>query len=100
MGPLAVAARRRPAGRAGWPGWPSWPSPRRCRCVRLVARRADALDVVLLAVRLGTLAGTAPAYRRRGAAYWLSPTADVAAVAALARGTFTRRQTWRGRTYR
>jgi len=67
--------------------------------VRLAARRADAVDVVLLAVRLGTLAGTAASYRPRGAAYWLSPTADVAAVAALARGTFTRRQVWRGRTY-
>ena len=67
--------------------------------VRLVARRADPLDVLLLVVRLGTLAGTAPAYRRRGPAYWLSPTADLAAVAALARGTLTRRQTWRGRTY-
>ena len=51
--------------------------------LRVVARRADVLDVILLAVRLGTLAGTARVYERRGAAYWLSPTADLAATAAL-----------------
>ena len=58
------------------------------------------LDVVLLAAR----ARHAPrdgraSYRPRGAAYWLSPTADVVAVAALARGILTRRQVWRRRTY-
>ncbi len=52
--------------------------------LRLLARRGDLLDVALLAVRLGTLAGTARAYERRGLAYWLSPTADLAATAALA----------------
>jgi dolichol-phosphate mannosyltransferase len=52
--------------------------------LRLLARRGDALDVALLAVRIGTLAGTARAYRRRGLAYWLSPTADLVAAAALA----------------
>lgn len=65
--------------------------------VRVLLRRGDALDVVLLAVRAGTLAGTAPAYRRRGPAYWLSPLADVAAVAALARCTLWRPPAWRGR---
>jgi dolichol-phosphate mannosyltransferase len=52
--------------------------------LRLLARRGDVLDVALLAVRIGTLAGTVRGYRRRGVAYWLSPTADLAATAALA----------------
>jgi dolichol-phosphate mannosyltransferase len=65
--------------------------------VRVVARRADALDAALLVVRAGTLAGTARAYTRRGPAYWLSPLADVAAVAALARCTLWRPPDWRGR---
>lgn len=65
--------------------------------VRLVARRADLLDVALLAVRVGTLAGTARAYDRRGVAYWLSPLADVVAVAALVRSTVARPRPWRGR---
>jgi dolichol-phosphate mannosyltransferase len=67
--------------------------------IRLAARRADVLDVVLLAIRLGTLAGTAPAYERRGPAYWLSPLADVLAVAALVRSTVASPRAWRGRTF-
>lgn len=67
--------------------------------VRLLARRADLLDVTLLAVRLGTLVGTAPAYTRRGVAYWLSPLADPLAIAALARGVADPRRSWRGRSY-
>ncbi len=67
---------------------------------RLLAGRADALDLVLVAARLGTLAGTRPAYARIDSAYWLSPLADLPAAAAIAlgirRGT---RQTWRGRHY-
>jgi dolichol-phosphate mannosyltransferase len=65
---------------------------------RLLARRADVLDLVLLTIRLGTLAGTAPAYRRRGVAYWLSPLADVVAVGALVRSTVASPRAWRGRT--
>ncbi len=64
---------------------------------RLVAGRADALDVALLAVRAGTLAGTARAYTRRGVPYWLSPLADAVAVAALVRSTIARPRAWRGR---
>jgi dolichol-phosphate mannosyltransferase len=67
---------------------------------RLAMRRADALDALLALVRLGTLAGTATAYRPRGAAYWLSPTADVLALAAVARSAVSRRSRWRGRAYR
>lgn len=75
--------------------------------LRLVARRADLVDLVLLVTRLGTLAGTAPAYelpdRARRAAYALSPLADPVAVAAVATGVarplLGRRHVWRGRTY-
>lgn len=66
---------------------------------RLALRRADLVDAALLVVRAGTLAGTARAYTHRGAAYWLSPTADAVAVAAVARGIAARRQHWRGRWY-
>lgn len=75
--------------------------------VRLLTRRADVIDLVLLVTRLGTLAGTAPAYelpdRARRAAYALSPLADAAAVAAVgvgvARPLLGRRHVWRGRSY-
>lgn len=66
--------------------------------LRVAARRADALDAVLLAVRIGTLVGTASVYERRGLAYWLSPLADPLAVAALVRSTVARPRAWRGRT--
>ncbi|NND75316.1 MAG: glycosyltransferase [Ilumatobacter sp.] len=68
---------------------------------RLLLRRGDVLDVVLLAARLGTLAGTRSAYTRHDTAYWASPLADVPAAVAIALGI--RRgsaQVWRGRTYR
>lgn len=66
---------------------------------RLIMRRGDVLDVGLALMRLGTLAGTAGAYERTGPAYWLSPTADLVAVVALARGSVTRTHRWRGRVY-
>lgn len=66
---------------------------------RLLLRRGDVLDVALLAMRLGTLAGTAQAYERPGRAYWASPAADLVAVAALARGLVDRTRQWRGRSY-
>ncbi len=67
---------------------------------RLVLRRGDVLDVVLLAARLGTLVGTRSAYTQTDGAYWASPLADPSAAAAIALGI--RRgsaQVWRGRTY-
>lgn len=67
--------------------------------VRLLARRGDVLDVALSAMRIGTLVGTRPAYRRRGWAFWLSPLADPLAAAALLWGSVTRRQTWKRRRY-
>jgi dolichol-phosphate mannosyltransferase len=67
---------------------------------RLLLRRGDIIDVVLLANRLGTLVGTRSAYDRADAAYWLSPFADLGSGAAIAKGIARRgKQTWRGRTY-
>lgn len=67
---------------------------------RLLTGRGDLIDAVMAAARLGTLVGTRRAYDRGDAAYWLSPFADGAAAAAIARGILRRgRQTWRGRTY-
>jgi dolichol-phosphate mannosyltransferase len=67
---------------------------------RLLLRRGDLVDVGLLALRLGTLAGTRRAYARVDAAYWASVFADPIAAAAIARGIARRgRQTWRGRSY-
>jgi dolichol-phosphate mannosyltransferase len=67
---------------------------------RLLTRRGDVLDVVLAAVRIGTLIGTRRAYTRGGITYWTSPLADPVAAGAIAcgiaRGT---RQSWRGRSY-
>ena len=67
---------------------------------RLLTRRGDALDIVLAAVRLGLLAGVAPAYERRGPWWWLSPVVDVPVAARLTWGALRPGRTWRGRTYR
>ena len=67
--------------------------------LRVAVGRADRLDAVLLAARLGTLIGTRHAYRPRGVAYWLSPLADGPAVVTLASGLLARRSRWRGRIY-
>jgi dolichol-phosphate mannosyltransferase len=75
--------------------------------LRLLTRRADLVDVVLLVTRLGTLAGTASAYElpssAQRVAYAASPLADPLAVAAVATGVarplLGRRHVWRGRTY-
>lgn len=66
---------------------------------RLALRRGDAVDVVALALRGGTLVGTARAYRRRGLPYWLSPLADVAVAARITAGTVRPSRRWRGRDY-
>jgi dolichol-phosphate mannosyltransferase len=66
---------------------------------RLLSGRGDVVDLMLLAARLGTLAGTRTAYERADLAYWLSPLADPLATASIARGIVRRRHTWRGRTY-
>jgi dolichol-phosphate mannosyltransferase len=66
---------------------------------RLLARRGDRLDGVLMAVRLGLLAATADAYRDRGPWYWLSPLVDIPVAVRLTWGALRPGTTWRGRTY-
>jgi len=72
---LAMVAWRRGAG--GGPLW--W------------------LNVALVAMRLGTLAGVARAYERPPLTYWLSPLADLPVAVALARSAARRHHSWRGR---
>jgi dolichol-phosphate mannosyltransferase len=66
---------------------------------RVLLRRADPLDLLLLAMRAGTLAGTARAYERTDVAYWLSPLTDAAAVLRVLWGAVRPERSWRGRTY-
>ncbi len=57
------------------------------------------LNLVLLAVRLGVLAGMTRAYPSRPRTYWLSPALDLPAAFALWRSALRRRHVWRGRAY-
>lgn len=66
---------------------------------RVLLRRGDRLDVLLVAVRLALLAGYARAYRPRGPAFWLSPLADVPVMVRLTQSVLRPTRTWRGRTY-
>jgi dolichol-phosphate mannosyltransferase len=66
---------------------------------RLLARRGTRLDAALLAVRLGLLAALARSYRPRGAAFWLSPLADVPALVRLTVSVLRPTREWRGRNY-
>ena len=61
------------------------------------ARAATAVAFALVAMRLGVLAGTRRAYVRAPLAYWLSPLADLPAVALLIASALRRRHVWRGR---
>ena len=56
-----------------------------------------ALNLMLVATRIGVLAGTARAYTRRPWSYWISPLFDSLAAVALLRSAFRRRHVWRGR---
>jgi dolichol-phosphate mannosyltransferase len=67
--------------------------------VRLATRRATRLDRTLLALRLVVTGALAPAYARRGVAYWLSPLADVPAAARLTWSAVRPSRRWRGRAY-
>ena len=66
---------------------------------RLLLRRGDALDVVLLAVRLAIHAGFTRGYRPLGLPFWLSPLADVPVMVRLTQSVLRPTRTWRGRTY-
>jgi len=55
------------------------------------------LNALLVAVRLGILAGTVRAYRRPPWSYWLSPLCDMPVAIRLGRSALQRRHVWRGR---
>jgi dolichol-phosphate mannosyltransferase len=57
------------------------------------------VNLVLVAMRLGMLAGIARAYPERPWSFWLSPAADMPVALALWRSALVPHQTWRGRTY-
>jgi dolichol-phosphate mannosyltransferase len=67
--------------------------------LRAVTGRADALDRVLLAVRLAFLGAQARGYRPRGPAFWLSPLADPATAVRLTLSVLRPPRSWRGRDY-
>ena len=56
-----------------------------------------AVNLVLLATRLGILVGTARAYRQPPLTYWLSPLLDLPAVIQVWRNALAREHRWRGR---
>jgi dolichol-phosphate mannosyltransferase len=58
-----------------------------------------ALNALLLALRAGVLFGTARAYVRRPWTYWLSPLCDFAVAVRLIQSAFSRKHSWRGRSY-
>jgi dolichol-phosphate mannosyltransferase len=62
------------------------------------SRVAAGIAFALVATRLGVLAGTRRAYVSPPLAYWLSPLADLPALALLARSALRRTHIWRGRT--
>jgi dolichol-phosphate mannosyltransferase len=68
--------------------------------VRLLRGRTGWLDRSLLAVRFALLGALGRFYRPRGAAFWMSPLLDPAAVARLTWATVRPVRAWRGRTYR
>jgi dolichol-phosphate mannosyltransferase len=66
---------------------------------RVLACRANALDLALMGVRCALLLPLRRVYERRGGAFWLSPLADPVAAVRLTLSTFRPARTWRGRTY-
>ena len=83
---LAAAAGLAPLPTPGIPG--SW-----------LPAALVGLNVALVIVRLLLLVATRGSYERRGAPYWLSVTADPAAVVRLWLSTLRRPRAWRGRQY-
>jgi dolichol-phosphate mannosyltransferase len=63
------------------------------------SRAAIGLEVMLVACRLGVLAGMARAYVDRPLAYWLSPLTDVPVAVRLMTSALRRRHRWRGWSY-
>ncbi|HTD34084.1 MAG TPA: glycosyltransferase [Candidatus Elarobacter sp.] len=58
---------------------------------------ATAAAFALVAMRIGVLVGTRRAYVRPSPLYWLSPLADLPAVALLIASALRRKHVWRGR---
>lgn len=56
-----------------------------------------AVNIALLMLRVGTLAGTARIYAKRKAGYWLSPLTDAPAVGLILVHALIRTPCWRGR---
>lgn len=67
--------------------------------VRVLLGRGTALDRALLLLRAAMTAATAPAYVRRGPAFWASMAADPLAAARLSSSALRPARSWRGRTY-
>lgn len=61
------------------------------------AALATAVAFGLVAMRVGVLAGTRRAYVKPSPLYWLSPLADLPAVALLIASALRRKHVWRGR---
>jgi len=66
---------------------------------RLLSGRGTALDLGLLALRLGIVAATAGSYRRPAPLTWASPLADIPAATRLTWAALHPVRSWRGRTY-
>jgi dolichol-phosphate mannosyltransferase len=67
--------------------------------LRVLARRAGPLDLLLLVLRWLVALALRPAYARAGTAYWLSPLADPLAALRLTTSALRPARSWRGRTY-
>ena len=57
------------------------------------------VNAALMLIRVLLLGALVKSYQRPGVSFWLSPLADVAAVARVLWSTVVRPRTWRGRTY-
>ena len=66
---------------------------------RMRNRWSEALNGMLLVMRIGVLFGTARAYPRRPWSYWLSPLCDLPVTVQLLRSAVQRRHVWRGRVF-
>lgn len=66
---------------------------------RLLRGRADGIDLAALALRLGVVAATAPAFRNRGVPIALAPLADLPVAVWLTVNAVRPSTRWRGRDY-